>query len=119
MATLRVRVGGEWVTVTTDVNVNYGFVGTTVPISSNYSPTICTDGLLEVDTTVGNVTITLPTAVGVENCPISIKKIVSANTMIVATTGGEEIDGDSSPISIVVKDESITVVSDSANWLVI
>jgi hypothetical protein len=119
MAALKVRVGGEWVTVITEVDTNFGFVGDTISVSSNYSPAICTDGLLEVDTTAGDVTITLPTAVGVENCPVSIKKMVAANTMVVQPTGAETIDGDNDPINIVVQDETITVVSNNADWLVI
>lgn len=119
MGVLRVRVAGEWVLIDTGIDVYYGFVGDTVPVSSNYTPTLCVDGLIEVDTTAGNVTITLPTAVGVENCALSIKKMVAANTMIVQTTGGQTIDDSAAPISIVVEDETITVVSNNSEWLVI
>lgn len=93
--------------------------GDIVSVSSNYTPTVCTDGTVLVDTSGGSVTITLPTAVGAGDCEITIKKIASANTMNIDPNGTEQIDGSSTTIPVVVKDEAITLVSDGSNWRVV
>lgn len=93
--------------------------GDTVTVSSNYTPTLCSDGVVLVDTSGGNVTVSLPTAVGASDCEITIKKIASANTMNVDPNGTEQIDGSSTTIPIVVQNEAITLVSDGSNWRVV
>jgi hypothetical protein len=65
----------------------------------------------------GTTTITLPTAVGNKNT-YTIKR-VGTNTVSIATTSGQTIDGSSSPITINVQYVSITLISDTANWNII
>lgn len=84
--------------------------------TSNYTLTSSNDVVL-ADTSGGNVTLTLPTAVGVSKL-FTLKKIASANTMTIATTSAQTIDGSSS-IAITAQYESITVASDNSNWDVI
>lgn len=51
------------------------------------------DDVLLVDTTGGNVTVTLPAAQGVPGQEVVVKKLVAANTMTVAAAGSDLIDG--------------------------
>ena len=69
------------------------------------------------DTTANNVTVNLPTAVG-NTAIYIIKKIVAANSMIIDGLSTETIDG-SATVTIVVENESLTLVSDNTNWKVI
>jgi vancomycin permeability regulator SanA len=61
--------------------------------------------------------VTLPTAVG-NTATLIIKKMVAANTLTVDGAGSETID---SALTAVIFDleESITLISDNANWLII
>lgn len=75
------------------------------------------DSVILCDTTSGGFTVTLPTAVGSTRI-YRIKKIASANTLTVATTSSQTMDGDTT-ISITANNESISVVSDGTNWRII
>ena len=92
----------------------------TTPIvvkSSNYT-VLTTDRskVIHADATGGNITITLldATTAG-DNFRITVKHIGSANEVSVATTGGDTLDGSSSFL-LDAQYESITCVSDGANW---
>ncbi len=65
----------------------------------------------------GTTTITLPTAVGTTN-QYTIKN-VGTNTISIATTSSQTIDGSSSPITIPVQNTSLTLISDGSNWNII
>lgn len=65
----------------------------------------------------GTTTITLPTAVGNTN-QYTIKR-VGTNTVSIATTSSQTIDGSASPITINVQNVSLTLVSDGSNWNII
>ena len=86
--------------------------------SSSYTAT-ATSGttILLCNTASNNVTVNLPTAVG-NTAVYEIKKISSANSMIIDGFSTQTIDGDQT-ITIVVENESLTLVSDNANWRVI
>lgn len=84
--------------------------------TGNYTITT-SDSIILGDTTSGNVTITLPTAVGSTKM-YTIKKIIAANTLNIATTSAQTVDG-STTIAITAQYESISVVSDNANWHVV
>jgi hypothetical protein len=66
------------------------------------------------DTTLTNVTLNLPTAVG-NKAEITIKKIASANTLTVDAFGSQTID-DGLTAAWTHKDESVTIYSDGINW---
>lgn len=67
----------------------------------------------------GNVTITLPTAVGYGGLFYEIKRTdSSSNTLTLATTSSQTIDG-STTASIVRQYTAITVISDGSNWIII
>lgn len=84
--------------------------------TANYTITAA-DGVILANTTSGSFAVTLPTAVGVTKA-FHIKKIAAANTLTINTTSSQTIDGGTS-IAITALDESITVVSDGANWRII
>lgn len=63
----------------------------------------------------GNVTVTLLSATQVPKQSFNIKN-VGSGTVTVATTSSQTIDGAAS--DTLIQWESITVVSDGANWLV-
>ena len=69
------------------------------------------------DTTSNTVTVNLPTAVG-NTALYEIKKIATANSMIIDGLSTETIDG-SATVTVVVENESLTLVSDNTNWKVI
>jgi len=68
-------------------------------------------------TTTGNITITLPTAVGIAGREFCIKKIDSdATTLTLATTSSQTIDG-SAPGTYTTQWTVINIISDGANWI--
>ncbi len=83
---------------------------TTTPASSVYL----------VDTTSGNINITLQTAIG-GGYPITIKKVSSdGNSVIILTTAGQTVDGAASGSpELSALNDSFTVQSDGANYEVI
>lgn len=106
------------VTVNTIDNIFYtvstGTVMTMTNVAANYTVT-ATNQVLVVDSTSGNITITLQTAVGLSGEQIVIKKSVAANTITVDGLSAETIDG------LTTKDlnrqyEFIRITSDGTNW---
>jgi hypothetical protein len=71
-----------------------------------------------IDTSSGNVTVTLPAASTVTDRIYTIKLIDDTNTGDVATNGSEEIDGDSNNFVLTLH-ESIQIQSDGSNWWII
>ena len=65
----------------------------------------------------GTTTITLPTAVSNTN-QYTIKR-VGTNTVSIATTSSQTIDGSASPITINTQYSSLTLMSDGSNWNII
>lgn len=75
------------------------------------------DHTIFVDTTGGNVTINLPTAVGINGRKYTFKKVALANTMTIGG-GGVLIDGVAA-IDVVAALSSITAQSDGTTWWII
>ena len=98
-----------------------GFVTTpiVVPVTAASYTATATSGTTIVlcNTTSNSVTVNLPTAVG-NTAIYEIKKTATANSMILDPFSTETIDG-SATITIVVENESLTLVSDNTNWKVI
>lgn len=70
------------------------------------------------DATSGSITHNLPTAVG-NYARITVKKIdSSANTVTVDPNGTETIDGGTTAV-LRKRWESITLISDGTNWVII
>lgn len=77
--------------------------------------------LLESDSLVlvsGNVTITVPTAVGRPGKFFHLKKIDSGTTTIVAASGAETLDGMTS-VPIKVQFTNLMIVSNGVAWFIL
>ena len=105
------------------VNVTAGGGGTVAPnvvttSAATYNATQ-TDGIQIIlcDTTSNNVTVTLPSAVS-NTAIFHIKKIASANSMIIDPSGTETIDGGTT-VTVTEQFESLMLVSNNVNWNVI
>jgi hypothetical protein len=86
--------------------------------TSNYSIT-GTDVVVFADATSGNVTITLPTASANAGYRFYVKRIDnSGNTVSIARSGSDTIDGQTS-ITIAAQYDSYTVVSNGSLWYII
>ena len=113
-STTFLRGDGTWATPSGGGGGGYTITSQT----ANYTET-ATSGtkIIKCDTTSASFTVTLPTAVG-NTATIIIKKMVAANTLTIDGAGSETID---SGLTAVIYDleESITLISDNANWLII
>jgi len=69
-----------------------------------------------VENTAGANTITLPTAVGITGYQFVIKNTANA-TVTLATTSSQTIDG--AATQSLTQYQSLTVVSNGANWIII
>ena len=77
-------------------------------------------GVLYVDTTSGDITITVPDAsVSNDGSKIVILNNTGNNSVIVTTVGGTQLIGSSTTATIADSDKGITIISDSGNskWL--
>ncbi len=113
--------GGTGISIT-GTYPNFTITGTAVGMSRSINSVSintaagATSGTDYIYLVTGITTITLPTAVG--NTNLYTVKNVGNNTVSIATTGGETIDG-SSTITLPVKYTSIDVISDGTNWNII
>lgn len=83
-------------------------------VSTNTSAAL-TDGTIRVDTTSGNVTLTLPAASTATGHLFRIKKVSAANTLIIDANANETIDG-SLTASINENNQSLTIQSNGTSW---
>lgn len=79
---------------------------------------VANDCIFLVDSTSGDVTIDLPTAVGISGKRYIFKLIEASNTCIIDGNGTETIDTALTKVLSVLQ-ESVTIVSDNANWHII
>ena len=94
------------------------FGGTSLPITTsppgNYT-------LLESDIIIlisGNVTITIPTAIGRPGKFYHLKKVDSGTTTTVAASGGQTLDGMAS-VRVTQQFTNLMIVSNNSNWLIL
>lgn len=76
------------------------------------------DDVLLVDTTAGNLTITLPAASTHRGHAFTVKKTVAANTLTLDGAGAETIDG-AATLAWATQWTAYTVVSDGTAWYVL
>jgi hypothetical protein len=75
------------------------------------------DRMILADATAASLTVTLPTAVGRSGKGFRVKRIsTNSNTVTVATTSSQTIDGDSTLDLAALT--AVELVSDGANWRV-
>jgi hypothetical protein len=91
---------------------------TTGTQTSNYTVT-SSDTVVFADATSGNVTITLPAASGLTGYRFYVKRIDgSGNTVTIARTGGDTIDGNTS-FTLDLQYTAIGVVSNGSAWYIL
>lgn len=82
-------------------------------------PILTTDGVVTSDASGGNIALTLPTAIGNQGKRFFFKRMDgSANSLTIQTVLSQTIDGVTST-ALSAQYESIELVSDGANWLII
>ena len=95
-----------------------GFSYSVTSVSTTYTETATSGAKVILASTAGGAyTITLPTAVG-NTSMLIIKKTAGTATLTIDGNGSQTIDGGLTA-SIVTISESITLVSDNANWHII
>lgn len=103
------------------INTNSDVYVTTGAFVVPYATTAISIGLDAshcVVTVSATATITLPTAVGILGRIYRIKNIGAAATVTIATTSSQTIDGITTQ-TLTVQYDSITIISDGANWHII
>lgn len=79
---------------------------------------VATDCVIAANAAAGSFTLTLPDATAITGKQYTVKKTDSTvNTVAIATTSSQTIDGLPSAL-LVLTGQRITVVSDGANWIV-
>lgn len=82
----------------------------------NYSYT-ANDEVIKFDTTSGNVTASLPSAVGNKGKWFTAIKTVAANSLIIDPSGTELING-AATLTLTAQNSSVTFYSDGSNWFI-
>lgn len=85
--------------------------------SASYTATVSDLGKsVDCDTTSGNITVVLPSAVTAgDGATITIKKTAATNTVTISPVSGQTIDGAGSK-SLTSINDSVTLRSNGANW---
>lgn len=91
--------------------------GTILPFTNKTGTYVIDNTDCVINCTANTFTVTLPTAVGVEGQYYIIKNS-GTGVITVDGDGSETIDGAANK-KLAVQNESITVISNGANWLVI
>lgn len=114
----RWSIGGSGAKPRAVAHVHGSFAHKVVTKSSNYTLNV-TETVCLADTGSGSITITLPDANLTGDRLYRIKKkSTDINTLTIATTGADTIDGNST-VSLVTPYASVDVVSDGANWFIL
>ena len=108
---------------TTSIDINTGYDPSTpyrtfISKKTNDYTIVPSDRTILADGTSNIVTITLPSAVGLEGLVFEIKCINETFLCDLATYFTQEIDGDSSNMELLLH-EVVRVKSDNANWWII
>jgi hypothetical protein len=115
-----ISVNGQIADAAGNITISTGSGGgyTVTSQTANYTETATTGTkVIKCNTTSGAFTVTLPTAVG-NQATLIIKKTAAANALTIDGAGSETIDGGLTA-TLNKLDESITIVSDNTNWLII
>ncbi len=110
------NVGVATATPHSRLHVDGSFAMRVRSVNSN-SVALATDAVISVDASGGDVTVTLPTAVGISGRTYYIKKTDSSfNSVYVQAFGAQTIDGLTTQ-ELSVQYESMQIVSDGTGWL--
>jgi hypothetical protein len=120
-------INGPGVTVFEGIDTISFSAAPSAPIKNVRTVTGTSDNIIISDDYIralnngSDITLTLPSAINTGK-EITIKKVDAGNTLSIATTGGEEIDGidaTATPLLITVLNESVTLISNESNWEII
>lgn len=111
------RVGVNTTNMTSPFHVAGAIATAYVSKTGNYTVT-ANDSTVDVDTTSGAITITLESAASVSGRVHTIRKRAGSNSVTVATTSSQTINGVTT-YTLNDQYEYVTVVSDNANWIVV
>jgi hypothetical protein len=109
-STAKVKINGGAGSLWTG-SVQLGHVAKT----ANYTLTNF-DTYIAANAATASFTLTLPTAVGIAGQSFTVNKVNAANTVTIATTSSQTING-ASTIALTQQWDTVTIVSDGANWL--
>lgn len=77
------------------------------------------DGLILADATAGALTVTLPSAANRKGHEVVVKRMNSGtNAVTVTAASGETIDG-AATRALATQYDSLTLVSDGTNWVIV
>lgn len=112
--------GIAWAQISLSPSVAIPSSGKLTIVGTGGTATLSGGQMKLVNTTAGNVTINLPTAVGKSGQTIVVKKVSTdvANYAAVTPNGAELIDGSNAAYRLYTPNESITIVSDGSQWRV-
>lgn len=94
-----------------------GGASTTLPSTNQTSTYAVNVSDCVINCTTGTFTVTLPTASGIQGQYFIVKNS-GTGIITIDAAGSETIDGELTKI-LAVQYESITVISDGANWMII
>ncbi|MDD5456416.1 MAG: hypothetical protein PHV30_05215 [Candidatus Margulisbacteria bacterium] len=101
---------------TLDVN---GSLSVALSIKTSSYTLTGSDSIVLANAGNGQITMTLPTAAGIDGRYYTIKKIdTGKNKVVIATSAGQLIDKDSTYV-LTMQYEYVTLVSDGSNWVII
>ena len=107
----------QWKTASIPTILGYTPIQRSVNVVSINTVAGNTAGIDYVYFVSGTTTITLPTAVGNTN-RYTIKRL-GTNTVSIATTSSQTIDGSTAPITINVQNVALDLISNGTNWNII
>jgi hypothetical protein len=117
-ASLTVEASSTVFILPDDIDQSKSANKSTQSVSANYSITT-SDNVVKVDASSGAITVTLPSAVGINGQQFNIKAMdISGGNVTVATTSSQTIDGGTTA-TLTTQYENITVHSDGANWVIL
>jgi len=112
----------DWERIASEVIALQTYVDTTTLLDTITGDTvldITTNHIALVDSTSGDITITLPPTTNMEGKRVSLKRIDnSGNSIILDADGSETIDGELTQ-NIAVQFSSITIFSNGVGWYII
>jgi|TARA_B110000908_G_scaffold129508_1_gene152201 hypothetical protein len=102
------------------MNANFAQIFSTYAVTNTITNNAATneDGIFIADTTSNPITIVLPTAVGNHGKMFMVKKIAAGNTVTIDANASETIDGAATKV-LSAQWESVTIISNGANWFII
>lgn len=111
-----VQAGGTWTDKKASIQAR-SFSSAIVAKTAAYTATV-SDHTITGDASGGTFNITIPTAVGCEGFEYIIKNVGATNTVTVATTSSQTIDG-STTYPLASQWKYVVIKSNNLNWIVI